>query len=164
MSKFWGYFLLGLLLVIQVVPQFRVYGFFPDLLLIFVLSYTFKVGVTGGIIFGSILGIVVDILSSAIIGTHIMIFATVAYLVEFYSKIFVYESPFTLPVVSLLSTFVKYLVLFSQSLIFHNISISNVMLVMVIESVINFVFAFPMIWVNNKIILLIHKETLYSSL
>jgi len=161
MNRFWGYFFLAILLIVQVIPQFRIYGFFPDLLMIFVLAYSFTVGVTSGIIFGAILGLVVDILSSAIIGTHIVVFATAAYLVEVYSKVFVYESIFTLPVVSFLTTFVKYIVLFLESVIFHNISLANVWLVMLIEAPINFVFAFPMVWVSNRIISLIHGGAAY---
>jgi rod shape-determining protein MreD len=161
MNRFWGYFFLAILLIVQVIPQFRIYGFFPDLLMIFVLAYSFTVGVTSGIIFGAILGLVVDILSSAIIGTHIVVFATAAYLVEVYSKVFVYESIFTLPVVSFLTTFVKYIVLFLESVIFHNISLANVWLVMLIEAPINFVFAFPMVWVSNRIISLIHGGVAY---
>ncbi len=161
MNRFWGYFFLAILLIIQVIPQFRVYGFFPDLIMIFVLAYSFSVGVTNGIILGAILGLVVDVISSAIIGTHIIVFATAAYLVEAYSKVFVYDSIFTLPVVSFLTTFVKYIVLFLESVVFNNISLSNVWFIMVIEAAVNFVFAFPMVWVSNRIVSLIHGGTIY---
>ncbi|MEM3526565.1 MAG: hypothetical protein QXV37_04040, partial [Candidatus Jordarchaeaceae archaeon] len=80
------------------------------------------------------------------------------YLVELEKRIFIFEMPLTVPIVALLSTLVKYIILFAESTIFNSISLGNWAVSMFIEGGINFVFAFPMMWISNKTISLLHRE------
>lgn len=163
MRKFWAILIISFLVIFQSIPQLKVYGFFPDLILIFIVYYSFKIGVSQGIILGAILGVVVDVLSGSFIGTHSIVFSTVALSVEFFKTIFIFEMLFTVPVVSFLNTVVKYLILFVLSVLLKSISLGEWYIAMIIEGVITFVFAFPMMWISNKIISLLHREY-YSDL
>lgn len=162
MRKVWAILLITLLVILQSVPQLKVFGFFPDLLLILVVYYSFKVGTTQGIIFGAILGVFIDILSGSYIGTRSLVFATVAMSIEFFKTIFIFEMLMTVPLVSFFSTVVKYLILFLLHILFRSISIGEWYIYMFIEGALNFVFAFPMMWLSNKIISLLHKEFYFS--
>ncbi|MCX8029233.1 MAG: rod shape-determining protein MreD [Brevinematales bacterium] len=157
MRRLWAILIILFISILQSIPQLKVFGFFPDLLLILVIYYSFKVGTSQGIVFGAILGVFVDILSGSTIGTHTIVFSTVALMVEFFRTIFIFEMVFTLPVVSFLSTLIKYIILFLVSIVFSAVSLGNWYLVMFIEGVINFVFAFPMAWLSGKIVSLLHR-------
>lgn len=158
MKKFWAILILLLLGIIQVVPQLKVYGFFPDLILIFLVYYTFALGTNQGIVVSAIVGGCVDILSGAIIGTHVIAYSTVALSIEFFKNVFMFESLLTVPVVSFFSVIFKYLMFFILSLTFNAINLGNWYISMFIEGAITFVFAFPMIWLSRFIVSLLHRE------
>ncbi|MFN4244678.1 MAG: rod shape-determining protein MreD [Brevinematia bacterium] len=158
MRKVWAFLIIATLMIFQTLPQFKVFGFFPDLLVIFIVYYSFKVGVSQGIILGAVLGFCVDILSGAYVGTHSLAFSTVALSVEFFKVIFIFEVLFTVPIVSFFGTIIKYFVMFLLSLLFKSISLGEWYIAMFIEGIMNFAFAFPMIWLSNKIISLLHRE------
>lgn len=158
MRKLWGVLIIIILSVIQTLPQLKIYGFFPDLLIILIIYYSFRVGTTKGIIFSAIIGAFVDILSGSIIGTHVIAFSTIALSVEIFKTIFVFEMPLTVPVVSFLSTITKYLILFLLSVIFGSISLGEWYIIMFIEGVLNFIFAFPMVWISKRVVSLLHRE------
>lgn len=158
MRKVWAIVAIATLAVLQSLPHLKVFGFFPDLLMIFVVYYSFKVGTSQGIILGAILGLVVDILSGSAIGTHSIVFSTVALSIELFKAIFIFEMLFTVPVVSLLATAIKYILLFVLHMVFKSISLGEWYIAIIVEGIINFTFAFPMIWISNKIISLLHRE------
>ncbi len=158
MKKFWAILIIAIIIVLQTLPQFKVFGFFPNLIVIFIVYYSFKVGVSQGIVLGAILGLCVDILSGSYIGTHSLSFSTVALSVEFFKIVFIFEMPFTVPIVSFFATIVNYFVMFVLSLVFRSISLGEWYISMFVEGALNFVLAFPMSWVSNKIVSLLHKE------
>ncbi|MEN2998171.1 MAG: rod shape-determining protein MreD [Brevinematia bacterium] len=158
MRRVWAIVIIGALMVLQSIPNLKVFGFFPDLLMIFIIYYSFKVGTSQGIILGAIVGLVMDILSGSSVGTRSIAFATVALSVEFFKTIFIFEMLFTIPIVSLLGTFIKYLSLFAIFLVFRSISLGEWYIAMVVEGIINFIFGFPMMWLSNKITSLLHRE------
>ncbi len=146
-----GIIILALIGVIQSIPEFKIYGVLPDLLLIFIIFYSLKISVAQGLIWAAFIGFFQDLLTSSNIGTHIFVNATIAYSVELYKKIFVSDLIPTLSIISLISTFVKYVILFIESLLFSNISVSNWLVLPLIEAGLNFVFAFPMYFVYKWI-------------
>ncbi len=158
MKKFWAILLLTGITIIQTIPQLKVYGFSPDLILIFLVYYTFAIGTNQGIIVSAIVGTLVDILSGSTIGTHILAYSTVAFSVEIYKNIFMFESLITVPIVSFFSVLVKYLVFFILSLLFNSISLGNWYIVMFVEGIITFILGFPMVWLSRIIISFLHRE------
>ncbi|MCS7299831.1 MAG: rod shape-determining protein MreD [Spirochaetia bacterium] len=158
MRRLWGVLIIIILSIIQTLPQLKIYGFSPDLLMILIIYYSFKVGTTKGIIFSAIIGALVDILSGSIIGTHVIAFSTIALSIEIFKTIFIFEMPLTVPIVSFISTITKYLILFLLSVIFGSISLGEWYIAMFIEGALNFIFAFPMVWVSKKIVSLLHRE------
>ncbi|MGB9621068.1 MAG: rod shape-determining protein MreD [Brevinematia bacterium] len=158
MKKFWAILILSLVAIVQVIPQFKMHGFFPDLIVVFLVYYTFALGTNKGIIMSAIIGAFVDVLSGSIVGTHILTYSTISFSIEIYRNVFIFESLLTVPIVSFFSVVTKYIILFLLSLLFNAVSLGNWYVVMFIEGFITFIFAFPMVWLSKIIISLLHRE------
>jgi rod shape-determining protein MreD len=88
MSAYWSFLLLSVLAILQstILPQLKVLGVQPDLVLLFVVAWSLLRGSEEGMLWAIIGGLALDILSSARVGVNTLPLLLISFLVGLWQR------------------------------------------------------------------------------
>lgn len=131
----------------------KVFDTSPDLILISVLLISLFIGESKGVTIGFLAGLVKDFVSITPIGFFSLIYTIVGFSTYLYKRYIYTSGVFSFPLMVLLSTLLKYLIVLILSLTLVPSSLSSIWLKILVETVYNTVISIPLHWLFRNFIL-----------
>lgn len=97
------------LLAIQSMQLFSIYGIRPDMIMLFVIIYTFARNPFKGELFGFVLGLMLDLMSGVLFGLNAFIFTLLGSFITIFQKTVKLANVMVFIIYIVISTIIKYL-------------------------------------------------------